>query len=89
MEHDMIGKLIGAKVGRKLAGRNREGRGALLGMLLPVMGRRLFGPLGLALGAGYVAKKVWDRRRAARTERTPAAQSLTPTGSAPAGATAA
>ena len=80
----MIGKLIGAKIGRRLAGPNREGTGALLGMLVPVMGRRLFGPLGLALGAGYVAKKVWDRRQAARTERAPAAQSLTPTGSAPA-----
>ena len=79
----MIGKLIGAKIGRKLAGPNREGTGALLGMLLPVMGRRLFGPLGLALGAGYVAKKVWDRRQAARAA-APAAQSLTPTGTTPA-----
>jgi hypothetical protein len=72
MEHQMIGKLIGAKIGQKLAGRNREGSGAMLGMLVPVLGRRLFGPLGLALGAGYVAKKVWDRRQAARTTAKPA-----------------
>ena len=69
----MIGKLIGAKIGRKLAGPNSGGSGALLGMLVPVLGRRLFGPLGLALGAGYVAKKVWDRRQATRTTSAPAA----------------
>jgi hypothetical protein len=79
----MFGKLIGAAVGRKLAGNHEGGRGALIGMLAPVIGRRLFGPLGLALGAGYVAKKVWDRRQAARAAR-PAAQSLTPTGTQPA-----
>jgi hypothetical protein len=73
MEIHMIGKLIGASIGKRLAGRNREGQGALLGMLLPVVGRRLFGPLGLALGAGYVAKRVWDRRQASRTPEAPAA----------------
>jgi hypothetical protein len=77
----MIGKLIGAAIGKRIAGRNREGQGELIGFLAPVLGRRLFGPLGLALGAGYVAKKVWDRRQAARAAR-PAAQSLTPTGAA-------
>ena len=77
----MIGKLIGAAVGKRIAGRNREGTGQLIGYLAPALGRRLFGPLGLALGAGYVAKNVWDRRQAARAAR-PAAQSLTPTGSA-------
>ena len=80
----MIGKLVGAAIGKRIAGRNREGTGELIGFLAPALGRRLFGPLGLALGAGYVAKKVWDRRQAARTERAPAAQSLTPTGTAPA-----
>ena len=79
----MIGKLIGAKIGQRLAGRHEGGKGALIGMLVPVLGRRLFGPLGLALGAGYVAKKVWDRRQAARAA-APAAQSLTPTGTTPA-----
>lgn len=77
----MIGKLIGAAVGKRIAGRNREGTGELIGFLAPALGKRLFGPLGLALGAGYVAKKVWDRRKAARAAR-PAAQTFTPTGSA-------
>ena len=77
----MFGKLIGAAVGRKLAARHEGGTGALIGLLVPVLGRRLFGPLGLALGGAYVAKKVWDRRQAARAAR-PAAQTLTPTGTA-------
>ena len=62
----MFGKMIGAAVGRKLAGRHEGGKGALIGMLAPVVGRRLFGPLGLALAGGYVAKKVWDRRSRSR-----------------------
>ena len=77
----MIGKLIGAAVGKRIAGRNREGTGELIGYLAPALGKRLFGPLGLALGAGYVAKKLWDRRTAARAAR-PAAQTFTPTGAA-------
>ena len=75
----MFGKLAGAFIGSRLARRHEGGRGALIGMLAPVVGRRLFGPLGLALGGAYVGKKIWDRRRAARAGR-PAAQSLTPTG---------
>ena len=77
----MFGKLAGAVIGNRLARRHEGGKGALIGMLAPVVGRRLFGPLGLALGGAYVAKKVWDRRQAARAQR-PAAQSLTPTGTA-------
>jgi len=68
----MLGKIIGAAVGRKLAGRHEGGKGALIGMLVPVLGRRLFGPLGLALAGGYVAKKVWDRRQARRAQQGPA-----------------
>ena len=75
----MFGKLIGAAVGKRIARNHEGGKGAFIGMLVPVLGRRLFGPLGLALGGAYVAKKVWDRRQAARAAR-PAAQSLTPTG---------
>lgn len=62
----MFGKLVGAAVGRRIAGRNSGGKGLLLGMLAPAIARRAFGPLGLALAGGYVAKRVWDRRQAAR-----------------------
>jgi hypothetical protein len=66
----MIGKIVGAAVGRRLAGRHEGGRGLLLGALAPVLVKRAFGPLGLALAGGYVAKKVWDRRNRSRPAGT-------------------
>jgi hypothetical protein len=62
----MFGKIIGASLGRRLAGRNSEGQGMLLGALIPVIARRGLGPLGLALAGGWVAKKAWDRRSRSR-----------------------
>ena len=62
----MIGKIIGAGVGRRIAGSNNGFRGALLGAAAPWLLRRAFTPLGfVALGA-YGAKKLYDRRRARR-----------------------
>lgn len=63
----MIGKVIGALVGREIDRRDGSGgaKGAALGWLAAGAMRRL-GPLGLALGGAYVAKKAYDRRRAAR-----------------------
>ena len=58
----MIGKIIGAAVGRRIAGRYNGGTGLLIGALAPAIARRAFGPLGLAVGGAYVAKKLWDRR---------------------------
>jgi hypothetical protein len=69
----MIGKIVGAAVGRRLAGRYRGGTGLLVGALAPAIARRAFGPLGLAVGGAWVAKKLWDRRRAARIATGPAA----------------
>ena len=67
----MIGKIAGAALGRRLAGRNEGGTGFLLGALAPAIIRRPFGPLGLAVGGAWVAKKLWDRRsRAASATRT-------------------
>lgn len=60
----MIGKIIGAAIGRKVAGRYNGGKGMLFGALAPVIARRAFGPLGLAIGGGYLAKKYYDSRRA-------------------------
>ena len=59
----MLGKLAGAFIGEKIAGRNRGLRGALVGAGVAAVARRGFGPLALALGAGWAAKKVWDRRQ--------------------------
>lgn len=64
----MIGKLIGAAIGRRVAGRYGDGaKGALIGALVPVVARRAFGPLGLAIGGGYLAKKYYDSRKARRS----------------------
>jgi hypothetical protein len=73
----MIGKLIGAGLGRRLAGRNAGAKGALLGAAAPWLLRRAFTPLGVAALGAYGAKKLWDRRRARQastrnTEATPA-----------------
>lgn len=61
----MIGKIIGALVGREIDQRDGAGgaKGAALGWLAAGAMRRM-GPLGLALGGAYVAKKALDRRRA-------------------------
>jgi hypothetical protein len=63
----MLGKIIGALVGREIDRRDGQGgaKGALLGYAAAGAMRRL-GPLGLVLGGGYVAKKAYDRRRASR-----------------------
>ena len=63
----MIGKVIGALVGREIDRRDGSGgaKGAALGWVAAGALRRL-GPLGLALGGAYVAKKAYDRRKAAR-----------------------
>lgn len=63
----MIGKLVGALVGRNIDRRDGDSgvRGALLGVATAGIIRRA-GPLGLLLGGAYVAKKALDRRRAER-----------------------
>ena len=59
----MIRNIIGAAVGRRLAGRFGGTRGLLIGAAAPWIARRAFGPVGLAVGGGYLAKKLYDRRR--------------------------
>lgn len=63
----MIGKVIGALVGREIDRRDGSGgaKGALIGMFAVRVLSRM-GPLGLVLGGAYVAKKALDRRRDAR-----------------------
>jgi len=60
----MFGKIAGAIIGKKIADRyGTGGRGMIIGAVAPVLARRAFGPLGLALAGGYVAKKVYDRNK--------------------------
>lgn len=74
----MLGKLAGAFIGNKVAGRNRGLRGALLGAGVAAVARRGFGPLAMALGAGWVAKKVWDKRQERRNPHYPSDASPAP-----------
>lgn len=63
----MIGKVIGALVGREID--RRDGRGGMKGAVIGAVaagGLRRLGPLGLLLGGAYVAKKALDRRKAPR-----------------------
>ena len=66
----MLGKLAGAYLGEKMAGRNGL-RGALMGAGLAAVARRGLGPLALALGAGWAAKKMWDKRQERRHPHYP------------------
>ncbi|HEX8485284.1 hypothetical protein [Sphingomonas sp.] len=61
----MIGRILGALVGREID--RRDGSGGVKGMAIGAIAAgalRRMGPLGLVLGGGYVAKKAYDRRRA-------------------------
>ncbi len=60
----MLGRIAGAFIGNKIAGRyGTGGRGMIIGALAPALARRAFGPLGLVLAGSYVAKKVYDRNK--------------------------
>lgn len=63
----MIGKIIGALVGRELDRRDGSdgAKGALTGVIAAGVLRRM-GPLGMLIGGSYVAKKAYDRRKLAK-----------------------
>ena len=67
----MFGKLIGALIGSKVAGSRSSAKGALIGAGVAALARRGLGPLGLALGAGWAAKKFYDARQARRSPNFP------------------
>src|SRR5206468_424152 len=68
MERAMIGKILGAALGRKLAGPDDKGEGTMLGFFAPAVAKRVVAPLGLAFAGGYVAKKLWDWRKDQKAE---------------------
>lgn len=78
----MLGKIAGAILGNKLAGRNDGVKGAILGAAGARIASRGLGPLGTALMVGYGAKKLidWNRERKANprfpASATPAQRSV-------------
>lgn len=59
----MFGKIAGAWIGSKVAGRNQGMKGALIGAGAAAVARRGLGPLAMAAAAAYGAKKLWDWNR--------------------------
>ena len=76
----MLGKLAGAFLGSRMAGRNDGLKGAILGAAGARIARRGLGPLGTALALGYGAKKLYEWNRGRRTSPSYPA-SATPAGS--------
>ncbi|WP_344709874.1 hypothetical protein [Sphingomonas humi] len=65
----MLGKIAGAIIGNRIAGRNDGVKGAILGAAGARLAARGLGPLGTALTVAYGAKKLYDWNRARKTER--------------------
>lgn len=59
----MIGKLVGAAVGRRLASGRSPLVGALIGAAVPWVVRRAFTPLAIAGAAAFAAKKLYDKKQ--------------------------
>ena len=67
----MFGKIVGAIIGSKIAGSQSSAKGALIGAGVAAIARRGLGPLGLALGAGWAVKKIYDARQARHAHEFP------------------
>lgn len=81
----MLGKLAGALIGNRIAGRNSGVKGAILGAGAAGLAKRGFGPLAGALALGWGAKKLWDWRKgrsakfpADATPKLPSSQTKSP-----------
>ena len=60
----MLGKLAGAWLGSKIAGRHSGAKGAALGLGAAALARRGLGPLAVGAAAFWGARKFMERRRA-------------------------
>jgi hypothetical protein len=74
----MFGKLAGAWLGNRIAGSNSGAKGAILGYGAAALARRSVPALAALSAAGWVAKKLWDRRERSRpsypSEATPSSR---------------
>jgi len=74
----MFGKLAGAWLGSKVAGRNSGMKGALIGAGVAAVARRGLFPLALAAGAAYGGKKLWDKWKGREEPSYPSETSPSP-----------
>jgi hypothetical protein len=74
----MIGKIIGAGIGRRLSGPDQGLKGALMGAAAPWLIRRAFTPLGFAALGAWGAFKLYDRHRARRERDAEGLAPITP-----------
>jgi hypothetical protein len=58
----MLGKIAGALIGRRMAGRESGAKGALLGYGIAALARRGLGPLATVAAITWGAKKLYQRR---------------------------
>jgi hypothetical protein len=58
----MLGKIAGAFIGEKIAGRNSGAKGAIVGAGVAALARRGLPTLLAASAVGYGLKKLWQRR---------------------------
>ena len=59
----MLGKLAGAWLGNRIAGRNSSGKGAVLGFGAAALARRSVPALAAVAAAGWAFNKFRERRR--------------------------
>jgi hypothetical protein len=60
----MIGKLLGAWVGEKIAGRNQSAKGAILGAGAVTVAKRILPTIAAVAAIGWGFKKLRERRAA-------------------------
>ena len=58
----MLRNILTGIVGKKLASGNPTA-GALIGAAAPMIAKRGLGPLGLAVGGAWLAKKAYEKRQ--------------------------
>ena len=59
----MIGKLVAAEIGRRVAGRQNGIKGALIGAAAPWLIRRAFTPAGIAIIGAITVKRMHDKKK--------------------------
>jgi hypothetical protein len=66
----MLGKIAGAMIGRRMAGRNSGASGAILGYGAAALARRGLGPLAMGAAALWGYNKLRERRRSPKFPKT-------------------